>query len=1098
MSGASVTRKYVAQYLRPTGISKPLLARVQPRSEDLGERVPKPGNALQNSIVYDRVLYLNQHLQVSPFNILVLTKYFQTAEFFLETMPVLANASTLSRYIEHSVIPFVHTDVNGQLVKSDRNTTLSRKMQYNSEMKILSFQEMAHLLGANVYRLPINDKYRPQGNPTYNVKSLLNFFEKMTENRINSSEYDELVRNKLFVSINCTKDYFDYQVELASAYQMYENTICYEHNACTRVQQFSLLLDHLKTNPSSAENVLDNALSINPYLVVPNFEQWTLLERKLYKQIFHTPNTNSQNTVGTIDSIMLCDTELDKLDLETRDSWHHTVDIGNEESYTRDTFALPETEHTIYNSGADEILDTYNRIRNTFDENRLNETSREPLKIAIIINRAHDQKQLQKLFATKNITNLTSKNKIELLFENRTNESLNFDTCVRTLAGLLDSVAQTEADGQAILNALIAFPEIKFEAISRVLKMSKDTGISLEEIMRYDSNFETFMKFVDHGKEVYKDHVRKCSKQSHPSRRNKIGYGSDGNNVLVDFLKDFMDDRGWNEESLTAKHIINIETFLKRVVMQKQALILSSESPLPYGDYAHKVKQRMNYKLDEFDPHETQVVNVYWLNDFLHNHYATAHFDHIFILGFAKKRGYPQNAFRGAFRAPSTFLRRLKKCPSTYIDVQDAESNMYDLLETTEMRSERISTAKRLQRLDFTNKILLNSKFQHVHTSNANYYDGMKTLQEPSPWLANATNGTMVDKASVSYISSIHLIDRDDSKPSYNSVKRSIDLFHYMFESPEKRDKDLYTIAPMEIHNNNGSTYAGDFLPLHDGGNIDQQLLRFGAQSQKHMSHSQLQTYKKCPKSYMYKYVLNVPEEPPTPLMVYGSAMHETIEYFWKLRGLDKDKICIYIIQNKIFISEDSILEKCINFFKTNWSRNCNARQPYFLDGQFKILEKQGIEGIVNFVGRYSTSPLPMDVEKEFRIPIPDYPAIDLVGAIDLIEYNGNIVEFKSNKLSNQAGINNVRRIANTSTQPQLYALTRKDKERVFVEGVENGERAEVTIKEGQDALGDVIQTLGEIHKGKFAAKPNHFACSFCSFKRLCTDHTLGEISTST
>ena len=165
------------------------------------------------------------------------------------------------------------------------------------------------------------------------------------------------------------------------------------------------------------------------------------------------------------------------------------------------------------------------------------------------------------------------------------------------------------------------------------------------------------------------------------------------------------------------------------------------------------------------------------------------------------------------------------------------------------------------------------------------------------------------------------------------------------------------------------------------------------------------------------------------------------------------------------------------------------------MDGQFQILEKQGVEGIVSFIGRYHASPLPIDVEREFRIPIPGFPAINLIGAIDLIEYNGNIVEFKSNKLSNQAGINNVRRIANTSTQPQLYALTRTDNESVFVEGVENGERAQVAVDNEHNILADVVQTLGNTSR-QISCKAKSFACSFCSFKRLCTDHTL-EISNS-
>ena len=47
--------------------------------------------------------------------------------------------------------------------------------------------------------------------------------------------------------------------------------------------------------------------------------------------------------------------------------------------------------------------------------------------------------------------------------------------------------------------------------------------------------------------------------------------------MLVDFLKGFMEDRGWNEGSLSTKHIINIETFLKNC-FTKAAMILSSES----------------------------------------------------------------------------------------------------------------------------------------------------------------------------------------------------------------------------------------------------------------------------------------------------------------------------------------------------------------------------------------------------------------------------------------------------------------------------------------------------------------------------------------
>ena len=78
---------------------------------------------------------------------------------------------------------------------------------------------------------------------------------------------------------------------------------------------------------------------------------------------------------------------------------------------------------------------------------------------------------------------------------------------------------------------------------------------------------------------------------------------------------------------------------------------------------------------------------------------------------------------------------------------------------------------------------------------------------------------------------------------------------------------------------------------------------------QKHMSHAQLQKYERCPKEYMYRYVLNVPEDAPTPLMIYGSVIHDTMERFWELR-------------NKCITFEpmpfDEVLERCTDIFKAN------------------------------------------------------------------------------------------------------------------------------------------------------------------------------------
>ena len=58
----------------------------------------------------------------------------------------------------------------------------------------------------------------------------------------------------------------------------------------------------------------------------------------------------------------------------------------------------------------------------------------------------------------------------------------------------------------------------------------------------------------------------------------------------------------------------------------------------------------MNYKYNTLDPHETSIVDLYRKHDFLTTQHEIKEYDHIFIPGFAMKRGYPETSFRSAFR----------------------------------------------------------------------------------------------------------------------------------------------------------------------------------------------------------------------------------------------------------------------------------------------------------------------------------------------------------------------------------------------------------------------------------------------------------------
>ena len=1149
-----VTAKYVVQHLRTSQTDKPLLARIKKISLLL--KPNKNGMYAKQDIIQQRIQYLNETLKINPSKILILGNKKSALNYMNQEMPILTNTNTIFNYVNQNIVPIVkktfHTEEDHVVNKN--STTL----QYNTDLKILPFNEMVNILNQNVYELPIKDQYRPSGNPTYHVKSLLNFFKTLEENDINAKTYDDYISNKLNVSINCTNEYFEAQVHLSKIYQIYEQDICKKSNICTNMKYFTLILEYLKENNNDIQDQIfkhHHVNKLNPYVIIPNFEEWTHVEQQLYNYSFHplvtrlhTHTDLNETTVSTsgknnIDSLILYQEDyINEEEIATKEDDNNSNNIDQIYKDVLITFDTDKTEdvasssvedsfenvyddvkekkletesvqtlekikanlnHSLYSNNNDEIIDMYNKIQDLFLKEKKDPNT--PLKIAIILNRVNDEKQLRKHFNMKNNKldsniNGDNTNKIEVMHHGRTNVPLYHDACIRALAGYLDIIKDTSSDSQSLINVLIAFPEIEFEAISIALKASRDIDMPLEDIIRNDRKFHDLMQHIDHGRNVYKEYLRKRKKDNNNynstiNNKEQMGYERrQKNELVINLLKEFMNDRGWKEDVLTEKHVNNIDNFLTKVVLRKYSTILLNDSPTSYAEHAHNLDQNMNYKYNTLDPHETSIVDLYRKHDFLTTQHEIKEYDHIFIPGFAMKRGYPETSFRSAFRIPSIFVNNSISSNAAidyeYIDVPNEETNLYCTKETLKMRKKRLTTIQERQFEEFVNKILMNNNIKQVHTSNASLYTGLKTEQEPSKWLQQVHDVTIADNSSTSYES--YLVPKKNttdlfSAPSYNNVKQHIDLFQIFFQKPKKTKQMIDVDKELILRDNNYSTWAGDFLPLHDGEKMTQQLLNYGSNVQKHMSHAQVQKYKNCPKEYMYRYVLNIPEDTPTPLMIYGSVMHDTMERFWELRSKH--------VNNPISLNE--ISDICVNLFKSNWRSESKRSKHLLLKGQTEILEEQGVGGLMSFIERYYDAPLPLNVEKQFELPIPGYPSKYFRGTIDLIDHVGNIVEFKSNKLSTTAGVNAIKRMAGNSLQPRLYALTLDNSTKnVYMEGVENGERVLVETKgEQNDSMNEVTKVLKKIEDGNFPAKPGHFTCNFCSYKRLCTEHSLKEIA---
>ena len=169
---------------------------------------------------------------------------------------------------------------------------------------------------------------------------------------------------------------------------------------------------------------------------------------------------------------------------------------------------------------------------------------------------------------------------------------------------------------------------------------------------RNNEKFKDVIQRIDHGRSVYQEYSRKLNKAAieivdtkYP--KEKLGYDlKHKNKLLIHLAKDFMIDRGWDEEKLTEKEINNIDDFFKNVISQKSSNILLNNSPTSlYSEYAYNLNQNMKYKLCFIDPFETNIVDLYHKHDFLTNHCEWKEYDHVFFLSFANKRGYPEGMF---------------------------------------------------------------------------------------------------------------------------------------------------------------------------------------------------------------------------------------------------------------------------------------------------------------------------------------------------------------------------------------------------------------------------------------------------------------------
>ena len=147
------------------------------------------------------------------------------------------------------------------------------------------------------------------------------------------------------------------------------------------------------------------------------------------------------------------------------------------------------------------------------------------------------------------------------------------------------------------------------------------------------------------------------------------------------------------------------------------------------------------------------------------------------------------------------------------------------------------------------------------------------------------------------------------------------------------------------------------------------------------LSASRLALFRRCPRKFYVKYVLNI-DEPPSPAATLGSVIHATIEHYWSVYHLYK---------NHAELERDVLQHYQQLFFNAThtlpWiDQDRTAFAMLFLDGQ-------------TMLRRYFNQKFqrPLYVEHEFLLPFPhrSAPIAYLRGFFDHV-YEDGFVDLKT------------------------------------------------------------------------------------------------------
>jgi ATP-dependent DNA helicase UvrD/PcrA len=234
------------------------------------------------------------------------------------------------------------------------------------------------------------------------------------------------------------------------------------------------------------------------------------------------------------------------------------------------------------------------------------------------------------------------------------------------------------------------------------------------------------------------------------------------------------------------------------------------------------------------------------------------------------------------------------------------------------------------------------------------------------------------------------------------------------------------------------------------------------------LSYSQLDDYISCPLRFKLRHVVGVPV-PPHHAMAYGQALHQAVAAFHlrQIRGG--------------VMSADEL----IDVFRTHWQGEGFLSRDHE-EARFAA----GEAALRRFHAVNAPLPAPRAVEQEFAFQLGVDRIRGRVDRVDATPDGDVITDYKS---SDVRDADKARQKARESLQLAIYALAEEARTgqlpaAVQLHFLESGVvgRARLDEKRLGAAKEKIAAAAGGIRSGRFEARPDYIACSYCPYRQIC------------